>query len=532
LAAADSSYERYCPGEEQIRISDAICLGRRRANYVKCPTCQFNEDPPGVPVLPIAAATKRMMPTTMHVRNTPMDAIDKVFKAYDVRAIYPDPLNEDIAWRIGNATAQFLRTALTGYSRSDPAMNKLIVGRDMRKSSPSLQQAFIEGAAAVGTEIIDIGMIDTSQLYFAVNHLPCCGGVQTTASHNPSNYNGFKICGQKGKPIGADSGLKEIQRVAAAIARYPLPEPPRVTKVDLSKEYRAFLHQYLIPPRPLRVVVDASNGMAGRWFPLLFDGVPNLTVIPINFTHDGEFVHPPNPLVEANLAQLKRTMAANKADLGACFDGDADRCIFVDERGVTARCDLVTALFAQEALRDHPNSAIVYDLRSSRAVRDVVLKAGGTPKRERVGHVFMKRAMAETGAVVGGELSGHFYFKDFFYCDSGMLSFIHVLNVMTRTGKPLSALLQPFQTYVGSGEQNFENDDKQGTFDRLVARYKDAEIDTLDGVTVQYPDWWFNVRASNTEPLLRLNLEANSQALLEQKLAELTPLLGRPAVEH
>lgn len=532
MAKYDADYTRFCPGEEQIRISDAVCLGRRRTNFFKCPGCPFNDDERGNPSFEATVVGRRILPATLHARNSPMDAITKVFKAYDVRAIYPDPLNEDIAWRIGNATAQFLRTALTGYARSDSTMNKLIVGRDMRKHSPALQNAFIEGAASIGTEIIDIGMVDTSQIYFAVNHMPCCGGVQTTASHNPSNYNGFKISGLKGKPIGADSGLKEIQRIAGAIARYASPDKPRVTRMDLSRDYRAYLHRFLREPRKLHIVVDASNGMAGRWFPILFDGVPNLEVTKLNFEHDGEFVHPPNPLVEANLAALKQAMRVEKADFGACFDGDADRCIFVDELGRTCRCDLITALLAEECLRGNPGATIVYDLRSSRVVRDVVLKAGGVPKRERVGHVFMKRALSESGGVFGGELSGHFYFRDFYYCDSGMLTFIAILNVLTRTRRSLSELLKPYEAYASSGERNFENEDKDGTIQRVMDRYADAEVDTLDGVTVQYPDWWFNLRASNTEPLLRLNVEADSQALLERKLAELTPMLGRQAEGH
>lgn len=458
--------------------------------------------------------------------------IEKVFKAYDVRAIYPEPLSEDVAWRIGNATAQFLRTTLSGYDRSDPRMNTLIVGRDMRKHSPSLQRAFIEGAASIGTPVIDIGPIDTSQIYFAVNHMPCCGGVQTTASHNPSNYNGFKICGPRGKPIGAESGLKEIERIAKAIARHKVPDLSGVRQMDLAEPYRHFHRRFLKDPRPLKIVVDASNGMAGRWFPILFDGIPNLTVIKLNFEHDGEFVHPPNPLVPANLAQLRAAVREHSADLGACFDGDADRCMFVDENSDIVRCDLVTALLAGEYLRDKPGATVVYDLRSSRIVADTVRRLGGIPKRERVGHVFMKRAMAESDGIFGGELSGHFYFKDFWYCDSGMLTFIQVVNVMSRSGKRLGELLAPLNVYVASGERNFENEDKSGTIKSLAARYHDADVDYLDGITVQYRDWWFNVRASNTEPLLRLNMEATSQELLNQKLTELTPLLGRPAEGH
>lgn len=523
---------RYCPGEEHIRISEAICMGRRRANFRKCPGCQFNDDEQGrTPYYaPIGPAGVRTPPRTV-LEMEKRDMIEKVFKAYDVRATVPDPLNENVAWRLGNATAQFLRTALVGYDRSDSNMNTLIVGRDMRKHSRKLAQAFMDGAASVGTPVIDIGLIDTPQIYFATNYMPCCGGVQTTASHNPANYNGFKICGVKGKPIGAETGLKEIERIARAISRHEVPETIPIRTLDLSQPYRDFLHRFLRPPRPLKVVIDASNGMAGRWFPILFTGVPNLTILPLNFEHDGDFVHPPNPLVPANLVQLRQAIREHQADFGACFDGDADRCIFVDERAEIIRCDLITALLAEGYLRENPGATVVFDLRSSRIVPELVEKAGGVAKRERVGHVFMKRALAESRAIFGGELSGHFYFRDFYYCDSGMLAFIAVVNALTRTGKSLSELIEPLNIYASSGERNFENADPQGTFERLAAKYKDAEIDYLDGITVQYKDWWFNARPSNTEPLLRMNLEAVHDRLLLDKLAELTPLLGKP-VDH
>lgn len=524
--------QRFCPGEERIKISEAICLGRRRANYRKCPGCQFNDDEKGrTPYYaPIPPAGVRQ-PARAALEMEKRDMISKVFKAYDVRATVPDPLNEDIAWRVGNATAQFLRTLLTGYDRSDSKMNTLIVGRDMRKHSRKLAQAFMEGAAAIGTPVVDIGLTDTPQIYFATNHMPCCGGVQVTASHNPANYNGFKICGPKGKPIGAESGLKEIERIATAISRHEVPELTPVRQMDLSEDYRSFLHRFLREPRPLKVVVDASNGMAGRWFPIVFNGVPNLKVIALNFEHNGEFVHPPNPLVPANLDQLRAAVREHAADFGACFDGDADRCMFVDEHANIVRCDLVTALLATDYLRERAGSTIVYDLRSSRIVPETIENNGGNPRRERVGHVFMKRALADTNAIFGGELSGHFYFRDFYYCDSGMLAFIAVLNTLTRTGKSLSTLLEPLDIYASSGERNFKNADPAGTFKQLANQYKDAEIDHLDGITVQYPDWWFNARASNTEPLLRLNMEARDDRMLAEKLAELTPLLGQ-AVDH
>ncbi|MBN2446207.1 MAG: phosphomannomutase/phosphoglucomutase [Phycisphaerae bacterium] len=525
-------YQRYCPGEQRIRISDAVCLGRRRANFHKCPGCQFNDDEHGRVSLAssvVGRKHKRGQSATKESESSVM--IEKVFKAYDVRATVPDMLNEDVAWRIGNATAQFLRTSLTGYDRSDEAMNKLIVGRDMRKHSPMLCNAFIAGAAATGTQVVDVGMIDTSQLYFATNHMSCCGGATTTASHNPANYNGFKICGPKGKPIGSETGLKEIQRIAAAVAPHASPDPLPPQHVDLTEPYREYLHRFLMPLKPLKMAVDASNGMGGCWFPKIFDGVPNLEVIPLNFEHDGDFVHAPNPLVASNLDQLRQVVREQGADFGACFDGDADRCMFVDEHANIVRCDLFTALLAGEFLRDHAGATVVYDLRSSRIVPDTIRRHGGKPKRERVGHVFMKRAMAENDGIFGGELSGHFYFRDFFNCDSGMLALIHMLNVLTRTGQPLSGLIKPLEVYAASGERNFENEDKQGTIKKIEEAHADAQIDYLDGITVQYENWWFNVRMSNTEPLLRLNMEANTRELLDDKLRELTPLLGHP-VDH
>ncbi len=523
---------RCCPGEERIAISDAVCLGRRRANYRKCPGCQFNDDEHGKPpVYQVSGlASARSRPRSL-LETDKRDMIAKVFKAYDVRATVPDPLNEDVAWRIGNATAQFLRTTLTGYDRSDSNTNTLIVGRDMRKHSERLARAFMEGAAAVGTPVIDIGLTDTPQVTFATNHMPCCGGVQTTASHNPANYNGFKICGPKGKPIGAESGLKEIERIASAIARHQVLEPLSARTMDLSQPYRDYLLRFLREPRELKVVIDASNGMAGRWFPIVFSEVPNLTIIPLNFEHEGDFVHPPNPLVASNLDQLRAAVREYGADFGACFDGDADRCVFVDADAEIIRCDLITALLGGEYLRESPGATVVYDLRSSRIVAETIRQAGGIARRERVGHVYMKRTLADTNAVFGGELSGHFYFRDFFYCDSGLLAFIAVVNVLTRSRKSLGELIAPLSIYVASGERNFENDDKEGTFQRLAEKYSDAEIDHLDGVTVQYDEWWFNVRGSNTEPLLRLNMEARDDTLLEQKLAELTPMLGE-AVAH
>jgi len=525
-----AEYTRYCPGAEHVKISDAVCHGRRRVNYPKCRGCPFNDDERD-PV-DAAPAPEQLPPEVVgRLTHTEDAEMDSVFHAYDVRATYPEPLNEDVAWRIGHASAQFLRSLLGGYERGDKRANSVVVGHDMRASSPALAGALIEGITSTGTDVIDIGMIDTPQIYFAVNHLGCCGGIQTTASHNPAQYNGFKICGLKGRPIGRETGLDDIRRIATVIGRHETGTTAAVRTEDLAVAYRKFIRGFLKDVPPTKAVIDASNGMAGRWFPIVFEDCPGLDIAAMNFEHDGTFVHEPNPLVEENLAALRQAVVAQQADFGACFDGDADRCMFVDGDGQIVPCDLLTALLAPMFLRQDPGSSIVYDLRSSRVVPEEIAKAGGVPVRQRVGHVFMKKALRDSKGIFGGELSGHFYFRDNWYCDSGLLAFVSVLNLLGQAGKPLGELIAPLRRYVSSGERNFKNDDKDGTISRLADRYADAEVDFLDGITVQYPDWWFNVRPSNTEPLLRLNAEAKNQKILDKHLTELAPLLGEP-VEH
>lgn len=457
--------------------------------------------------------------------------IEKVFKAYDVRGVYPEPLNEDIAWKVGHATAQFLRMNLTGLAKADPRMNMVVVGRDMRTHSPSMAKALIEGILSTGTNVIDIGMIDTPQIYFAINHLGCCGGIQVTASHNPAQYNGFKISGAGAKPIGENTGLNEIKRIAMSVRKNPSPNVGRVETQDLNRPYKSHVLQFLKLNRPLKVVVDCSNGMAGKFIPNIFMNYPGLTIIPINLEITGSFKHEPNPLVDANLRELQEAVLSNGADLGVCFDGDADRCMFVDEQAKIVRCDIVTALLAKHFLKTAANSAIVYDLRSSRVVREEILNAGGVPKRERVGHAFMKKALADSQAVFGGELSGHFYFRDNFKTDSGAIVFAVMLSVLSNYDVPFSHVIKPLLRWHASGEINYEVEDKDAAIKKIAERYKDASVDYLDGITVEYDTWWFNVRKSNTEPLLRLNLEANTADLLKKKLEEVGTQLGTP-VHH
>lgn len=506
-------YGRKCPGQNYT-ISEAVCKARQARHFSVCSNCEHQEN-----------EKKPMIKDEKP--NLKGAVMDKIFKAYDIRGTYPDQLNEDIAWRIGHAAANFFRSQLSGYARSDPKFNVLAVGRDMRKSSPALAQAFIDGVLSAGVNCIDVGMIDTSQIYFAVNFLQTAGAVQTTASHNPGHYNGFKITGAGGKPIGQDTGLQEIKRIAQAVPpRSSVPQAELTTR-DLTKEYKAFIRKFIKGPiKKMKIVVDASNGMAGKWWPIVFGDIPELQVISLNFEHKGDFVHDPNPLVESNLKQLRDEVRKQKADFGICLDGDADRCVLVDENSMPVASDLLTALLAGFFIKQNPGTTVVYDLRSSWVVKEEILKAGGVPRRERVGHSFMKKTMADTKAAFGGELSGHFYFKDNWYCDSGFLAIVNVLNILTETNKPLSKLIGPLRRFFASGERNFQCEDKDARIKAVAEKYKDGKTDYLDGITIEYPDWWLNIRKSNTEPLLRLNLEAKTKAILDSKLQEIAPMLG------
>ncbi len=454
-----------------------------------------------------------------------------IFKAYDIRGLYQEQLDEESAWKIGYGTAQFLRSLLRGYERGQANAQSLCVGHDMRTHSPSLAKALIEGMNATGANVIDIGMIDTPQMYFAINHLATCGGVQVTASHNPAQYNGFKISGIEAKPVGMDTGLKEIKHIATALLHTKGKLDGAVEKCSLTEGYRDHVLKFLNPNiKPLKIVIDASNGMAGKSVPEIFSNLP-IEIIPLNFEHNGTFKHDPNPLVEANLAELKEIIIDTEADFGVCFDGDADRLMMVDELGNNIGCDLLTALMVPYFLAKSPGSAIAYDLRSSHAVQEEIIKYGGTPRRERVGHSFMKKTLRDSHAVFGGELSGHFYYRDNYYADSGMITLVHMLNIISEAGRPVSELIEPLRRYSTSGEMNFEVDDKEAAMKELAKVYATGQIDDLDGVTIQFKEWWFNVRPSNTEPLLRLNAEAKTPEMLDEMLEDIQRILGDP-VDH
>ena len=462
----------------------------------------------------------------------------KVFKAYDVRATYPKPLDEEIAWQIGYATAQYLLKDAADAGAIDPMSRTICVGRDMRKSSPSLARELKQGMRDAGASVIDVGLVDTPFVYFAINHLGCAGGVQVTASHNPANYNGFKISKRHAKPVGQDTGLAEIQRLAALTEREKAkPLGGREETRDLWSAYRDHLRAFIDPrvvsgERTLRIAIDASNGMAGTMVPKVFEGIKGLVIERIHFDNSkGDFVHEPNPLVEANLRDLQAVMAKGGFDAGFCFDGDADRCIVLDETGKPIGCDLLLGWLVADALKRAPGAAVVFDLRSSRSVAEIVRENGGTPVESKVGHVFMKAKLAESRGAIGGELSGHFYFADMWNTDSGARAFAAVVTALAGARQPISRLIAPCRRYVQSGEINFENEDKLGALKRLKAAYPRAKSHELDGLSIDAGDWWANIRMSNTEPLLRLNLEARDEATVAAKVAEVSEFLGH-RVEH
>jgi phosphomannomutase len=430
----------------------------------------------------------------------------KIFKAYDIRGIVPDELDERVAEAIGAAFAR-----MTG-ARS------LVTVHDMRSSSAPLADAFGRGAAAQGTDVIAGGLGSTDMLYYASGSLDLPGAM-ITASHNPSKYNGIKLCRPGARPVGADSGLAELRDTAAAGVPAGSGRPGSVTARDLLSGYASHLKTLvdLSGIRPLKVAVDAGNGMAGHTVPKVFEGLP-ITLVPLFFELDGTFPnHEANPIDSGNMRDLQRLVIDSGADIGLAFDGDADRCFVVDERGQIVSPSVLTALIAVRELAREPGATVIYNLITSRAVPEIIAENGGTAVRTRVGHSFIKARMAETGAVFGGEHSGHFYFRDFWFADSGMLAALHLLAALGGQDGPLSELLADYGRYVASGEINSEVHDQAAVTARVREEFASSPgvtTDELDGMTVAAEGWWFNLRPSNTEPLLRLNLEAADEATM------------------
>jgi phosphomannomutase len=441
--------------------------------------------------------------------------LSAIFKAYDIRGLYPAELDEDAAGSIGRAFAEF-----TGAPR-------IAVGRDMRASSPDLAAAFTAGASSTGASVIDLGLVSTDALYFASGVLDVPAAM-FTASHNPARYNGLKLCREKAAPISADSGLDEIRRRAEAVDGVP-PEAGDVEQQNIIGDYAAHARSFVDADllRPLKVAIDAGNGMAGATVPPVFEPLP-FKVVPLYFELDGTFPnHPANPIEPANLVDLQRVLVEEKCVVGIAFDGDADRMFLVDEAGALVSGSLTTALVADRLLRKNPGESIIYNLICSWSVPEVIQENGGRPIRSRVGHSYIKALMAETGAIFGGEHSGHYYFRDNFRADSGMIAALLVLEALSESDEPLSRVLQPYRRYASSGEINSEVKDQQAILAELEAVYSDGKSDHTDGLTVEFDDWWFNCRASNTEPLLRLNLEARTEELMIEKRDEVLSIIRK-----
>ncbi len=441
-----------------------------------------------------------------------MRSLDNVIKAYDVRGVVPDDLDVHLAHDVG---AAFVR--VIGAAARDGGAGAVVIGHDMRPSGPDLVAAFTEGVTEQGCDVVRIGLCSTDGMYYASGSTGFPGAM-FTASHNPAQYNGIKLCRGGASPVGQDTGLSQIKElILAGIPRFDGPAG-YVRDEDMLEPYAKYLRHLVNVEniRPLKVVIDAGNGMGGYTSPAVLGPLP-LDIIPLYFELDGNFPnHEANPIDPKNLVDIQRAVLEHRADVGLAFDGDADRCFVVDEMGQIVNPSALTALIASRELARSPGAPVIHNLITSRAVTEVILENGGKPVRTRVGHSFIKATMAETGAVFGGEHSGHFYFRDFWRADSGMLAALHVLAVLggTPAGTKLSDILKPLTRYVQSGEINTTVDDTAKAIATVRAAYEglpDIEIDTLDGLTVDAPAWWFNLRPSNTEPLLRLNVEAKTE---------------------
>ncbi len=443
-----------------------------------------------------------------------MADLNDIFKAYDIRGTVPDQLDADVAGRIGAAFARFAKA------------DGILVARDMRESGVELSMAFAEGAAAQGVDVVDLGLASTDLLYFAAGKLDRPGAM-FTASHNPARYNGIKLCLSGARPVGQDTGLDEIRRLVEAGVPASTDGPGRITARSLIDDYavhvRAFVDRSSL--RPLKVVADTANGMGGLVVPRVFEGLPfDLEILYPEL--DGSFPnHPADPIQPDNLKDLQARVLDTRADVGLAFDGDADRVFLVDERAQPVSGSLTTAMVAQAMLQKHPGSVIIHNLICSRVVREVILENGGTPVQTRVGHSFIKAVMAETGAVFGGEHSGHYYFRDNYRADSGLIAALVVLELLSKARQPLSEVLRPVDRYADSGEINTEVDDPRAVIERVASVYADLPQERLDGLTVDGGEWWFNLRPSNTEPLLRLNLEARTREECDHQVDEVLAVI-------
>lgn len=438
---------------------------------------------------------------------------ESIFKAYDIRGVYPDSLNEDVARDIGRAFVSHL-----GLSGS-----RVIVARDMRESGGSLEKAFIEGVTEAGTDVLALGMVSTDALYFAVGHLEEPGGAMITASHNPKEYNGLKLCREDAIALSGEEGIGQIRELITS-GRLPgsAEYPGSVEEGDITREYAEHCLSFIDTTdlRRLKIAVDAGNGMAGKMLPPVFESLP-FEYVPMYFELDGSFPnHPPNPIEPENIKELQERVLEENADFGAAFDGDADRCFIVDEKGQTIAGDILATLVARNVLEKDRGATILYSAVCSKALPELIKNEDGKAIRTQAGHSIIKPLMRSHNAAFGAEHSGHFYFRDNYFADSGIIAMLTVAELVARQEKPISELLAPIDPYVRSGEINSEVEDQRAAIEEVEEYYSDrggVEVDHLDGLTVDSGDWWFNLRPSNTEPVLRLNVEAEDSETLARE---------------
>ncbi len=436
--------------------------------------------------------------------------LNEIFKAYDIRGTYPDQLNEELIYKIGQAFAIFAKS------------DTILIGRDMRESGISLSKEFIKGANAQGVNVIDLGLISTDVIYFATGKLNMPGLV-LTASHNPAEYNGMKMCLAGAKALSGDTGLKDIQAMVEKNEFTPAETPGTIEEKDIMPEFidhvLSLVNTDII--KPLKVAIDAGNGMAGKLIPLIQKHLP-IEVVPLYFELDGTFPnHEANPIKPENVADLITKVKEENCDLGMAFDGDGDRVFFVDNKGQRVSAAIINAMLAEQILKKNPGEKMIYNVPCSKIFKDTIEENGGQAIRERVGHSIIKKTMADTGAIFAGEHSAHYYFRDNYKADSGLIAALFVLEAISELDKPLEEILNKYQKYYSIEETNSDVEDKDKKLAELKEKYSDAKIDDLDGYTFEYEDYWFNVRPSNTEPKLRLNLEANTEELRDQKAEEI-----------
>jgi len=441
-----------------------------------------------------------------------------IFKAYDIRGIVPRDLDAETAYRIGRAIPVVLDA------------KSIVVGRDMRTSGPEFVESLLRGISEAGADAVDMGLCTTPMNYFAIGFGGYDGGVMVTASHNPAAYNGFKVSRSGAAPVSYETGIGEIERLVLGFERGALPpksdRPGEVRRVDHWPDCKKHFLRFAEGIGPLKVVVDTGNGMAGKFLPEIFEALP-CELVPLYFEPDGTFPnHEANPLKRENMLDLMAKVKEVGADIGVAFDGDGDRCMFVDERGEIVSSDLITAIIAPEVLAGEPGATIIYDLRSSRVVPEEIEKAGGVALETRVGHSFMKAVMRERDCPFGGELSGHYYFREHYYADCADLAMLFMLRLLSKSGGKMSELIAPLRRYHATGEVNFEVADKDAKIEELARAFSDGEQSRLDGLTVRFAGWWFNVRKSNTEPVLRLNLEANTAEVRDEARARVEKVLA------